>query len=383
MYAYTQPHLTRKHACRMTNMCRCAYSTEQSCCMANTKRYLSCRKSWVPFSFNQELGCSDHTHTHTHTHTHRCTYKDIQWVMGEPHRRVPHDIFVQIRGALFFSQWEDNIIYIPFLSTYVLRCLWDDAISLSPLHTHMHTHSSQRYFCVIYSPSVGVCVCLFDCLQRPPLSHSLALKLKRSNQLIRKTAQKLPSSDDARWWPLPIQTLFAGPSIQGSITTRQACVDNSSWYTSNLYCKGSCSEIIMFSNESGIKVTAKRLFWFYKKYFSERSVWNVSGGLTCFVFVLFVNLCPCWRSKKDWKEEKATDKNVHKEYLKRPTMIRYKLWIGEEEIRLRLIMKRKQEIRGSRYKHHIKDTVISVLHHFLASFVYKDCLLCVLLGFPY
>lgn len=37
--------------------------------------------------------------------------------------------------------------------------------------THTHTHSSQRYFCVICNPRVGVCVCVcvFSCLQSPSL----------------------------------------------------------------------------------------------------------------------------------------------------------------------------------------------------------------------
>lgn len=42
---------------------------------------------------------------------------------------------------------------------YFFSPRWDRVISLRPCHdTHMHTHSSQRYFCVICKPSVGVCV---------------------------------------------------------------------------------------------------------------------------------------------------------------------------------------------------------------------------------
>lgn len=103
---------------------------------------------------------------------------------------------------------------------------------------------------------VGVCVGVCGCI--PPFKsifHPLSCLIREFNF----------STQTHRSSSLPIWVLLAGSSHQGSFTTRQACVDNSSRYTSNLYCKGSCSETIqtVSSNKCDIKVTGKWLFSFF------------------------------------------------------------------------------------------------------------------------
>ena len=130
------------------------------------------------------LDCSAHSHTHTHTHTHRHTHTHTHtwthtwfkvkggthWVKGERHRRDPHVFYLNSKSTFFTQRGGKDCLPPPFCFAYVF---FPRRRSSSRHDTHMHTHSHQRYFCVICNPSVGVCVYLT--VYKAPRSPALSL----------------------------------------------------------------------------------------------------------------------------------------------------------------------------------------------------------------
>lgn len=184
----------------------------------------------MPFSFQPEGWTAQHAHTHApaHARTHARSHTK--------HSLNSNGIFPTLRGGkiLFTKHQHCNPLKLHFLSCAGERSSPNSIVSPSTnrnTHTRTHSHSSQRYFCVICNPSVSVRVSttVYQTLALPlphwlttpdPFDCQPMINQCGGNTTFRHqiTHPQHPSPPDATR-PEP---LGWSPNVQGSITTGSA-----------------------------------------------------------------------------------------------------------------------------------------------------------------